>query len=107
MDDARVEKGAEAGLFGDRLPPSAAAPREAAPSGCLGHRAGLRRTLVGGGPAVLMGHELLELVLLLALPRRRGDDRGGERAAAVFGIETHNQLVVGHGRQTSLRRGVL
>jgi DNA repair protein RadC len=70
MDDARAAEGAETDVFGDGLPPPIAAPREAAPPGYLGHRARLRRRLVGGGPAALLDHELLEIVLLLALPRR-------------------------------------
>ncbi len=46
-----------------------AAPDASAP-GYLGHRARLRQRLVHGGPDALVDHELLEMVLFLALPRR-------------------------------------
>ncbi len=77
MDDARAGRTAEAGLFADGLPPAtaplpkgAAAAAPQSPPGYLGHRARLRRRLVDGGPAALLDHELLEIVLFLALPRR-------------------------------------
>jgi DNA repair protein RadC len=69
MEDARGGRVAGAGLFGDGSAP-AAAHRDATPPGYLGHRARLRRRLVEGGPAALLDHELLEIVLFLALPRR-------------------------------------
>ncbi len=44
-------------------------PPEEAP-GHLGHRARMREKLLGAGPDALLDHELLEMVLFLALPRR-------------------------------------
>lgn len=44
-------------------------PAEEAP-GHLGHRARMREKLLGAGPDALLDHELLEMVLFLALPRR-------------------------------------
>jgi DNA repair protein RadC len=44
------------------------APEEA--PGHLGHRARMREKLLGAGPEALLDHELLEMVLFLALPRR-------------------------------------
>jgi DNA repair protein RadC len=46
---------------------STAAP---ANSGLHGHRDRMRRKLVEGGPAAILDHELLEMVLYLAIPRR-------------------------------------
>jgi len=43
-------------------------PEEA--PGHLGHRARMRGKLLGAGPDALLDHELLEMVLVLALPRR-------------------------------------
>jgi DNA repair protein RadC len=48
-------------------PPPAAG---AAPPGHAGHRARMRAKLLGAGPEALLDHELLEMVLFLALPRR-------------------------------------
>ena len=42
----------------------------AAPPGAEGHRARLRQRLLSAGPDAVADHELLELVLFLALPRR-------------------------------------
>ena len=59
------------GLFGGDLPlAETAAEHATAPPGYLGHRARLRRRLMAGGPNALLDHELLEVVLFLALPRR-------------------------------------
>ena len=44
-------------------------PPEEAP-GHLGHRARMREKLLAAGPEALLDHELLEMVLFLALPRR-------------------------------------
>lgn len=44
------------------------APEEA--PGHLGHRARMREKLLAAGPDALLDHELLEMVLFLALPRR-------------------------------------
>ena len=41
-----------------------------APPGHLGHRARMREKLLRAGPDALLDHELLEMVLFLALPRR-------------------------------------
>jgi DNA repair protein RadC len=38
--------------------------------GAEGHRARMRQKLIEAGPAALLDHELLEMVLFLALPRR-------------------------------------
>lgn len=43
---------------------------EPPPPGHLGHRARMREKLLGAGPDALLDHELLEMVLFLALPRR-------------------------------------
>ena len=48
----------------------AASTAEAAPPGHLGHRARMRAKLLAAGPDALLDHELLEMVLFLALPRR-------------------------------------
>jgi len=40
------------------------------PSGVDGHRARMRQKLIEAGPAALLDHELIEMVLFLALPRR-------------------------------------
>ncbi len=45
------------------------APEEA-PPGHLGHRARMRQRLLSAGPEAVLDHELLEMVLFLALPRR-------------------------------------
>jgi DNA repair protein RadC len=52
--------------------PGSAAPAEAdePPPGYLGHRARMRQRLLTHGPDALLDHELLEVVLFLALPRR-------------------------------------
>ena len=42
----------------------------AQPPGHLGHRARMRRKLLAAGPDALLDHELLEMTLFLALPRR-------------------------------------
>ena len=46
------------------------APAEAESPGHLGHRARMRTRLLTAGPDALLDHELLEMVLFLALPRR-------------------------------------
>lgn len=43
---------------------------EAEPPGHTGHRARMRTKLLTAGPDALLDHELLEMVLFLALPRR-------------------------------------
>ncbi len=52
------------------VPAAVAEPPEAAPPGHLGHRSRMRRKLLEAGPDALLDHELLEMVLFLALPRR-------------------------------------
>jgi DNA repair protein RadC len=47
-------------------PPEAEEP----PPGYLGHRARMRQKLLTAGPDALLDHELLEVVLFVALPRR-------------------------------------
>jgi len=66
---ARRKHFAEAGpglLMGLESPPASAV----APPGHLGHRARMREKLLSAGPEALLDHELLEMVLFLALPRR-------------------------------------
>jgi DNA repair protein RadC len=46
------------------------APPPAPPLGAEGHRARMRDRLLTGGPDALSDHEMLEMVLFLALPRR-------------------------------------
>ncbi len=41
-----------------------------APAGAEGHRARLRQRLLTAGPDAIADHELLEMVLFLALPRK-------------------------------------
>jgi DNA repair protein RadC len=50
--------------------PPEQAPSETPPSGPVGHRGRLRTRLLKAGPDALADHELLEMVLFLALPRR-------------------------------------
>ncbi|TCZ51566.1 RadC family protein [Roseicella aquatilis] len=45
-------------------------PADEAPPGHLGHRARMRQRLLTAGPDAVLDHELLEMVLFLALPRR-------------------------------------
>jgi DNA repair protein RadC len=40
------------------------------PAGAEGHRSRMRQKLIEAGPGALLDHELLEMVLFLALPRR-------------------------------------
>lgn len=71
--------------------PLAAAPtRSTAPAGSSGHRARMRQRLLTAGPQALADHEMLEMVLFLALPRRDTKptarlllDRFGNYAAAI------------------------
>lgn len=65
---ARKPQFAEASLGLPGLTPVAA--EEEAPPGHLGHRARMRAKLLNAGPEALLDHELLEMVLFLALPRR-------------------------------------
>lgn len=60
------------GAVFDLLLPAATPATEAAEAapGHLGHRARMREKLLGAGPDALLDHELLEMVLFLALPRR-------------------------------------
>jgi DNA repair protein RadC len=45
-------------------------PPEEAPPGHLGHRERMRQKLLTAGPDALLDHELMEMVLFLALPRQ-------------------------------------
>ena len=77
----------------DLLGPTAARPTDPSPpspASAEGHRARLRARLLTAGPDSLADHELLELMLCLALPRRDVKpiarallDRFGSLAAAV------------------------
>jgi DNA repair protein RadC len=58
---------AEAGGLPLELPEAATS---AAAAGAEGHRARMRQKLLAAGPGALLDHELLEMVLFLALPRR-------------------------------------
>jgi DNA repair protein RadC len=67
-------------------PAAAAAP----PPGHLGHRERMRQKLITAGPDALLDHELLEMTLFIALPRRDTKplaraliDRFGSYAAAI------------------------
>src|SRR3954468_19742524 len=51
-------------------PVGMAAAEDEPPPGYLGHRARMRQRLLNHGPDALLDHELLEVVLFLALPRR-------------------------------------
>jgi DNA repair protein RadC len=46
------------------------APASPSPSGTEGHRARMRARLLSAGPDAVADHEMLEMVLFLALPRR-------------------------------------
>lgn len=52
------------------LEPAAASTAEPPPPGHHGHRARMRAKLLAAGPDALLDHELLEMVLFVALPRR-------------------------------------
>lgn len=67
-DSARPSPGlADAPDLFSFLPPPAPDP---APSGTDGHRGRMRARLLAAGPDALADHEMLEMVLFLALPRR-------------------------------------
>jgi DNA repair protein RadC len=55
---------------GDLLDPLGGPPAEAAVPGIDGHRGRMRTKLLAVGPEALADHEMLEMVLFLALPRR-------------------------------------
>ena len=57
-------------LLGEDHPPSPGAPPPPSPTSAEGHRKRLRARLLSAGPESVADHELLELVLFLALPRR-------------------------------------
>jgi hypothetical protein len=66
---ARKQQFSEAMLdLGGFIPPGGAEPAE--PPGHLGHRARMRTKLLGAGPEALLDHELLEMMLFTAMPRR-------------------------------------
>ncbi len=52
------------------LPGLEPVPPAVPPPGHLGHRDRMRQKLLAAGPTALLDHELLEMVLFLALPRR-------------------------------------
>ncbi|WP_419900436.1 RadC family protein [Roseomonas sp. USHLN139] len=54
-------------LLPDLLSPAPLPPR---PVAAEGHRARMRQRLLGTGPEALLDHELIEMLLFLALPRR-------------------------------------
>jgi len=61
---------AEAGGFPSLLPAEATASAAPATPGPEGHRERMRQKLLASGPDALLDHELLEMVLFLALPRQ-------------------------------------
>src|SRR5690349_20918365 len=61
--------GAESGRSVVASPLADPAPQQE-PPGHLGHRARMRQRLLAAGPSALLDHEMLEMVLFLALPRR-------------------------------------
>lgn len=54
----------------DRSPEPDLFPANSAPGGAEGHRARLRARLLAGGVDALSDHEVIELLLMLAIPRR-------------------------------------
>ena len=65
--------GEAGGLFApDAAPPATPAAFTPAPSvpGAEGHRGRMRQKLIEAGPAAILDHELIEMILFLALPRR-------------------------------------
>jgi DNA repair protein RadC len=67
---ARRKGLAEAGGFPSLLPAEPAASPAPPPPGPEGHRNRMRQKLLAAGPDALLDHELLEMVLFLALPRQ-------------------------------------
>jgi DNA repair protein RadC len=67
---ARKPQLAEASASLDGLFPDAQASPAEPPPGHLGHRARMRNRLLTAGPEALLDHELLEMLLFQALPRR-------------------------------------
>lgn len=55
---------------GDMFPSLPLASVQTSVSGVEGHRARMRQKLIEAGPTALLDHELLEMILFLALPRR-------------------------------------
>ncbi len=70
LDQAELELRAALGISRPAAPPPAPAEAEEPPPGYLGHRARMREKLIKAGPDALLDHEMLEMVLFLALPRR-------------------------------------
>jgi DNA repair protein RadC len=69
MAKPRSELSDAIGLF-DALIPPPAAPGPATTQGAEGHRTRMRTRLLRAGPDALADHEVLEMTLFLALPRR-------------------------------------
>jgi DNA repair protein RadC len=65
----------------DLLAPLAPAAADAPEVGLEGHRGRMRTKLLAAGPAALGDHEMLEMVLFLALPRRDTKQIGRELLA--------------------------
>jgi DNA repair protein RadC len=68
LDQAELEL--RAALSRPLRAPLPAEPEPEPPPGYLGHRSRMREKLLKAGPDALLDHELLEMVLFLALPRR-------------------------------------
>ncbi|MCS6891827.1 MAG: DNA repair protein RadC [Rhodovarius sp.] len=60
----------DAGLAPLLIGEAAATTGAEAPPGHLGHRARMRQRLLAAGPEALLDHEMIEMTLFLALPRR-------------------------------------
>ena len=74
------------------------------PPGYLGHRARMREKIARAGPEALLDHEMLEMLLFLALPRRDTKpiarallDRFGDFAATIAAPMAELQAVEGMG----------
>jgi DNA repair protein RadC len=65
-----LDAGPDAALHGRMNAPRNAPLASTAPPGSEGHRARMRLRLLTGGPGALADHEMLEMLLFLALPRR-------------------------------------
>lgn len=66
----RLEPGEPGASLFALVPAPQADPDPAEPAGHLGHRARMRQRFLNAGPDALLDHEMLEMLLFLALPRR-------------------------------------
>ncbi|RVT97961.1 JAB domain-containing protein [Rhodovarius crocodyli] len=70
FEDASGQMLLEAPFASTTVPAHAPTLAPAPPPGHDGHRARMRQRLLTAGPTALLDHEMLEMVLFLALPRR-------------------------------------